>query len=51
MNTKNNTEKEKIAYEQYMESQGYQKLNEEWVLIKYPPKDPKNYKKVLPKKP
>ena len=51
MDTKNtNEEKEKIAYETYMEAEGYVKIDNKWKRIKYPEKDPKSYKEALPTK-
>ncbi len=45
-----NNEQEKQAYEIYMKSQGYIKVDGKWKLVKYPEKDPKSYKETLPRK-
>jgi len=48
MSTSN--EEEKIAYERYMKSQGYIKIDGKWKCVKYPEKDPKSYKESVPSK-
>lgn len=42
--------REKIAFETYMLKEGYIKVNDKWVLVEYPHKDPKSYKEALPGK-
>ncbi len=43
-------EKEKIAYEEHMKSEGYIKVNGQWILGKYPNKKTIGYKNASPKK-
>lgn len=36
--------KEKISYKNYMKAEGYIKINDKYILVKYPTKKVKSYK-------